>query len=176
MAVLVAARPRLGAALCGLALATGLTTTVDHVALGQPTEYQRGAVVLGDYLHDRAVAGDSAYVLYAKVNVLFYSNLPSPFPYHWSLMMMSVPHVEQQLRALLASPRRPTWIVEAQQPSAFGLDRSGETARLLRLHYRRVARPCGLPVLLARTAGPRPDPGLRESCRTLPADGFDLDF
>jgi len=176
VAALVAWRPRIGAALCGVALATGMTTSVDHVALGRPSQYQHGAVVLGDYLRDRAAAGDTAYVLYAKVNVLFYSGLSSPFPYNWSLMMMSVPHAEQRLRTLLASPLRPTWIVEAQTPTAFGLDRSGQTARLLARYYRRAARPCGRPVLLARTAGPRPDPGLREPCKTLPADGFDLDF
>ena len=84
--------------------------------------------------------------------------------------------IRPALYTLLASPLRPTWIVEAQTPTAFGLDRSGQTARLLARYYRRAARPCGRPVLLARTAGPRPDPGLREPCRTLPADGFDLDF
>jgi hypothetical protein len=176
VAALVAWRPRVGAVLCAAALAIGMTTSVDHVALGRPAQYQRSAVVLGDYLRDRALPGDTAYILYAKVNVLFYSGLPSPFPYHWSLMMVSVPHAEQQLRVLLRSPRRPTWIVEAQRPRSFGLDRSGETARLLARYYRRAARPCGRPVLLARSAGARPDPGLEESCRTLPTDGFDLDF
>jgi hypothetical protein len=91
-------------------------------------------------------------------------------------MMDSVPNAEHELRALLASPRRPTWVVEAQATTAFGLDRSGETARLLARHYRRVARPCGRPVLLERGAGVRPDPGLKEPCATLPTDGFDLDF
>lgn len=176
VAAVVAWRPRIGAALCAAALAIGTATSVDHVALGRPAQYQRGAVVLGDYLRDRALPGDTAYVLYAKVNALFYSGLPSPFPYHWSLMMDSVPSAERQLRALLASPRRPTWIVEAQATTAFGLDRSGATARLIARHYRRVARPCGRPVLLARNAGARPDPGLKERCSTLPTDGFDLDF
>ena len=176
VAALVAWRPRIGAPLAAVALAIGVTTSVDHVALGRPGQYQRSAVVLGDYLRARARPGDTAYVLYAKVNVLYYSGLPSPFPYHWSLMMDSVPHAESELRALLASPRRPTWIVRAQPTTAFGLDRSGETARLLRRYYHRVTRTCGAPVLLARVAGPRPDPGLRTSCASLPTDGFDLDF
>ena len=176
VAALVAWRPRIGAPLAAVALAIGLTTSVDNVALGRPGEYQRSAVVLGDYLRARAQPGDTAYVLYAKVNVLFYSGLRSPFPYNWSLMMDSVPHAESQLRALLASPRRPTWIVRAQPTTAFGLDRSGETARLLRRYYHRVIRTCGAPVLLARAAGPRPDPGLKESCASLPTDGVDLDF
>lgn len=177
VAALVAWRPRIGGILCAVAIATGLTTNVDHVALGRPAQYQRSAVVLGDYLHHRAAPGDTAYVLYAKVNALFYSGLPSPFPYHWSLMMMSVPRVEQRLRALLASPQRPTWIVEAQTPRSFGLDRSGETARLLEREYRRAARVCGLPVLLARSAGPRPTAGLREACRvSAQAEPWDVDL
>jgi 4-amino-4-deoxy-L-arabinose transferase-like glycosyltransferase len=176
VAALVAWRPRVGAVLCAAALAIGVTTSIDHVALGRPAEFQRAAVVLGRYVHDRSLPGDTAYVLYAKVNVLFYTGLPSPFPYHWSLMMVAVPRAEQQLRALLASPRRPTWIVEAQFPRAFGLDRSGETARLLARNYHRVARVCGRPVLLARRAGSRPQAALEEPCRALPAEGFDLDF
>ena len=176
VAALVAWRPRIGAPLAALALATGLVTSIDHVALGRPGQYQHSALVLGDYLHARALPGDTAYVLYAKVNALYYSGLPSPFPYHWSLMMDSVPRAEGELRALLRSPRRPTWIVEAQSTTTFGLDRSGETRRLLARHYRVAARPCGRPVLLARAAGPRPDPGLREPCRSMPTDGVDLDL
>ncbi|TML08287.1 MAG: hypothetical protein E6G41_02590 [Actinobacteria bacterium] len=85
-----------------------------------------------------------------------------------------MPRAQSQLRALLASPRRPTWIIKAQSTKRWGLDRSGETDRLLRLNYRRVSRTCGVPVLLARDAGPRPDPSLREPCRPLPS--FDFDF
>jgi hypothetical protein len=176
VAALVAWRPRVGAVLCVLALMTGLATSADHVALGRPQQYQRSAVVVGHYLRDRALPGDTAYVLYAKVNALFYSGLPSPFPYHWSLMMMAVPGAEQQLRALLASPRRPTWIVMAQPTRTFGLDRSGATARLLARGYRRTARVCGRPVLLARNAGPRPAARPSEPCRLLTPDTVDIDF
>ena len=134
-------------------------------------------MVLGDYLRDRALPGDTAYVLYAKVNALFYSGLPSPFPYHWSLMMdVGARTPSGELRALLASPQRPTWIVRAQATTAFGLDRSGATARLLAATTAAWRARAGGPVLLARSAGPRPDPGLKEPCATLPTDGFDLDF
>jgi hypothetical protein len=94
--------------------------------------------------------------------------------HHWSLMMDSVPRAEPELRALLASPRRPTWIVRAQPTTAWGLDRSGETARLLRRYYRKVSRTCGKPVLLARDAGPRPDAALSEPCRAKPSVDLDL--
>jgi 4-amino-4-deoxy-L-arabinose transferase-like glycosyltransferase len=176
VATLVAWRPRIGAALCAAAMAIGLATSLDQAALGRPQQYQRGAVTLGHYLRDRALPGDTAYVLYAKVNALYYSGLPSPFPYHWSLMMMSVPGVQQQLRALLASPRRPTWIVMADTTHTFGLDRTGQTKRVLKRNYRLAARICGIRVLLARGSGPRPNVPFNEPCQILTPDTVDIDF
>jgi hypothetical protein len=175
VAALVAWRPRIGAPLCATVMAIGLATSLDQAALGRPQQYQRGAVTLGHYLRDRALPGDTAYVLYAKVNALYYSGLPSPFPYHWSLMMMSVPGVQQQLRALLTSPRRPTWIVMADTTHTFGLDQTGQTKRILKRSYRPAGRVCGLRILLARGSGPRPNVALREPCRITP-DTVDIDF
>ena len=80
VAAVVAWRPRVGAALCALALAIGMTTTVDHVALGRPSQYQRGAVVLGDYLHDRALPGDTAYVLTRRSTRCSTAASPRRFP------------------------------------------------------------------------------------------------
>ena len=175
VAALVAWRPWLGAALGALVLLVTAATSADHVALGRPAQYQRSAVVLGHYLHSRAQPGDTAYVLYAKVNALYYSGLPSPFPYHWSLMLESVPHVEAQLRALLASPRRPTWILKVDGTRTYGLDRSGQTARLLHRYYRRADRVCGVPILLARSAGTRPAVPT-PSCANPAGRTVDLDF
>jgi hypothetical protein len=176
VAALVAWRPRVGALLGAAAMAIGVFTSLDQAALGRPQQYQRGAVTLGHYLRDRALPGDTAYVLYAKVNVLYYSGLPSPFPYHWSLMMMSVPRVQQQLRALLSSPRRPTWIVMADTTHTFGLDQTGQTQRVLKRNYRRAARICGIRILLARGSGPRPNIPFREPCQILTPDTVDIDF
>jgi hypothetical protein len=55
-----------------------------------------------------------------------------------------------RLRRLLASPARPTWVVEWQPPDQWGLDPRGATARLLARHYRRAATVNGHPVLHAR--------------------------
>jgi hypothetical protein len=54
--------------------------------------------------------------------------------------------------------------VVSQPPRAFKLDRNGVTARLLKRHYRRVARVCGHPVLLARGARARPAPPDPPAC------------
>jgi hypothetical protein len=120
---------------------------------------QLTAVALGHYVRDRALPHQTAYVLYAKVNVLYYARIPAPFPYNWSLMMRAAPHAEARLRALLASPERPTWVVKADSTHSFGLDRSGATNALLLKHYRRVTKVCGFPVLLERGAGAGPAPG-----------------
>lgn len=110
---------------------------------------------IGRYLRDHANRSDTAYVLYSQANVLYYSGLESPYPYAWSLMMRAIPDAQARLRLLLASPRRPTWIVRWESVEAYGLDQSGATARLLARHYREVAEVCGYPVLL-RNGSRRP--------------------
>jgi hypothetical protein len=126
--------------------------------------FQRDSITIGHYIRARAQPGETAYVLYAKVNVLYYSGLRPAFPYNWSLMMRSVPDAQAKLRRALASPQRPTWIVQAQTTGSFGLDRNGLTKRLLHRNYRRVATLCGVKVLLSRGAPARPAPVGFQSC------------
>jgi hypothetical protein len=149
---------RLGAiAICAIALPTLLnaegTASSDSVDFSQST-----AVTVGRYIHARALPGQTAYVLYARVNILYYAGVRDPFPYNWSLMMRAVPGAQDRLRRLLASPRRPTWIVKADGTHSFGLDTSGATYRLLAQHYRLAATVCGQRVLLERDAPASPPP------------------
>jgi hypothetical protein len=125
---------------------------------------QTTAVSVGHYIHARALPGQTAYVLYARVNVLYFAGIPDPFPYNWSLMMMAVPGAQQRLRRLLASAGRPTWVVKADSTHSFGLDRSGATARLLRLHYRRAGTVCGERILLERGAPAAAAPPSSQRC------------
>jgi hypothetical protein len=168
-AVVLARRWRVGTVALGLMVVPAVVTALASTTSDSADGIQHGSVAIGHYLHVRAEPHQTAYVLYAKVNALYYSGLPSPFPYHWSLMMRAVPGVEGKLRALLASSARPTWVVEAQRPRSFGLDRSGATQRLLVLHYRRVATFCGARVLLARGAHARPGPAVSRHCARVPA-------
>lgn len=163
-ALLLSRRPALGAlGLCVLVLPVMLATLSPGIR-DRADGYQRAAVTLGHYVHLRAEPGQTAYVLYARVNALYYTGLPSPFPYHWSLMMRSIPGAPQRLRALLASPRRPTWIIDQDGPRGYGLDPGGATGRLLTAHYRRVAHVCGRPILLARGAPAKPPPPMTSRC------------
>ncbi|MEJ7786549.1 MAG: hypothetical protein WKF96_17240 [Solirubrobacteraceae bacterium] len=125
---------------------------IGGVTLGPSTVKAEGvpAGVIGTYLKSNAHRGDTAHVLYSQANVLYYSGLRDPFPYNWSLMMRAVPRAEAKLRSLLASPRRPTWIVRWEPLRAYNLDRDGTTKRLLDRNYRSVGTICGTPVLVRK--------------------------
>lgn len=151
------------AAIAALA-APALAVAVVAVASGEPGHYHRDAVTVAQYLRERARPHHTAYMLYARPNILYYSGLSSPFPYHWSLLVRASPGARARLRALLASPRRPTWIVKAQHERAFGLDPDGSIGRRLERAYRHEATVCGYPVLLARGADARPPPAGEFDC------------
>jgi hypothetical protein len=78
--------------------------------------------------------------MYARANVGYYTGLPSPYPYAWSLMVRAVPGASPRLVRLLNSHRRPTWIIGWQRPNSWHLDPDGAIARALDRHYRLVAR------------------------------------
>lgn len=67
---------------------------------------------------------------------------------------------------MLASRRRPTWLVERHRPWAFGLDRDGVTQRVIEAHYRSEATVCGMRILIARRAGDRPPSNDNPNCST----------
>jgi hypothetical protein len=154
-AVMFAARPRAGALIVSIVVALGVVVSAGAALRGDPARHARDAATVADYLRDRARPGDSAHVMYAYASVLYYSDLDAPFAYHWSLMMQAAPGAERELRRLLASPRRPTWLIERHRPWAFGLDRDGVTRRLIDTHYRPAGTLCGMTILVARRAGKR---------------------
>jgi hypothetical protein len=168
-AALLSRRPAIGAVvLCAVAIPAAIAT-LDVGGKDSGDGYERSSVTIGRYVHYRAKPGQTAYVLYARVNALYYTGLPSPFPYHWSLMMRGVPHATRTLRALLASGRRPTWIIDQDGSSGYGLDPRGATARLLTLHYRPAGRVCGRTILLERGASAKPPPRMTGGCALSPA-------
>jgi 4-amino-4-deoxy-L-arabinose transferase-like glycosyltransferase len=163
-AMLFARLPRSGALAAAAVALPALFVTVGGIRHEDPERYQASAMAVGQYVHARARPNDTAYVMYARVNALYYTGLRSPFPYEWSLMMRSVPGAQKRLRALLASPQRPTWVVVWDRSHSLGLDGNHRTARLLHLHYRPAGKVCGRTVLLARGAGPRRAPGPAARC------------
>lgn len=123
-------------------------------AVVQRSAPYRAERLVGRYVAAHARPGDTQYVLYARANAGYYTGLPSPYPYAWSLMVRVVPGARARLERLLASSRRPTWIIEWQRPDRWQLDPRGAVARALVTRYRLVATVCGHPVLVRRERQP----------------------
>ena len=120
---------------CGAAVAATV-----HVADRHPHGAERD---VGIYIRAHARPGDTEYVLYARANVLRYAGLPTPFPYDWSLMVRAQARARPELYRLLASPRRPTWLVPWQDDDRWQLDSGGVVDALLRRNYRPAATVAG---------------------------------
>jgi hypothetical protein len=164
-AIAFARRPAIGAvALCVLAI-PALVPTLRGAVDDSAAAYQRPAMTIGRYVRLRAEPGQTAYVLYARANVLYYTGLPSPFPFNWALMMRAIPTAVDQLRELLASHDRPTWIVDQDGPAGYGLDPRGLTRALLASHYVLAGDVCGRRILLARGSPSDPPPQTVGRCR-----------
>jgi hypothetical protein len=139
-------RPAILAAAAAVSIAFTVAGAV-HVAAHPPYRTTRAAA---SYLRAHARPGDTQYVMYARANLLYYAGLPSPYPYEWSLMVRAKPGAIPRLDRLLASARRPTWLVEWQSPGHWGLDPAGTTRRLVARDYRLVATVDGHPIYHAR--------------------------
>lgn len=145
----LAAAPRGPARLTAVALAVlAAGGMLAGPSIREATSTEIGSSEIGSWIAERARPGDTIHVMYSQPNIVEYSELRSPYPYLWSLMVRTFPEAEPRLRSLLSSPARPTWLVEWEDPGAYGLDRSGATARIVEDRYREVAPVCGHSVLL----------------------------
>jgi hypothetical protein len=127
-----------------IAVTSLVVATVAAVNAVKAAEHHGGSpkaleLTMASFVRDHARPGDTQYVLYARANVLWYVDLPMDYPYAWSLMLQTFPDASERLQRLLASERRPTWILQWQHPNAWGLDPTGRTLALLRTHYRQAA-------------------------------------
>ncbi len=151
------ANVRSGGRVAAVLAAVAVVGTIGAVGTARAIQERHGVVAVADYVRAHARPGDTQYVLYARANVGYYTGLPSPYPYAWSLLVRAHPGSVARLRGLLASPQRPTWIVGWQRPDHWGLDPGGATARAIRTHYRVVAHVHGH-AIYHRTSSPRSQP------------------
>ena len=155
--VAIAAMPearRIAVARTAVAAAGALSIgAIAWVAAHQPHRVEHA---VGAYVHHHARPGDTAYVLYARANVLYYTGLPTPFPYDWSLMLRAQPNVRPELYRMLESPRRPTWIVSWQEDDRWRLDRNGIVDTLLARYYHPAATVDGHLILHRAPPGATP--------------------
>lgn len=146
-----------------LAAATAATfgfLAVGNVAAGSTLKSidppQQRTLAVSSYLRAKAQPDDTLYVMYARANLLYYARMQTPYPYAWSMMVRTLPGAELRLHEMLRSPAsRPTWIVEWHEPTAFGLDQSGETRRLLRQYYLPAEHICGKEILIRKDQADR---------------------
>ena len=103
----------------------------------------------GRWLAASSRPGDTLVMLYGHAEVNEAAGLRSPYPYLWSLPLRTLdPHLTH-LRALLAGPRRPDWVVVWTQLDSWDIDPGGRTRLELATHYRLLRHVCGHQVWLA---------------------------
>lgn len=166
--LLLARRPRLASATLLAMVVIGLADSHHRHDTLRDRRPHDDARAVGSFVAANGERGDRVLALYARANLVYYSGFDAPVPWLWSSMYRALPEAEPQLRSLLASPQRPTWIVPWQRPSSFGLDGDGRTHRLLEQYYRNVATVCSRTVLLRRDHVPR---RLVPATRSCPVPG-----
>jgi hypothetical protein len=97
----------------------------------------------GKWLADSKAASDTGFVAYGLPSVLETADMPSPYPHLWSAAMRTVDPEQVRLRATLAGPTAPTWIVQVDGLNAWGIDDGSRLRHLVRERYRVVAEICG---------------------------------
>ncbi len=112
----------------------------------------------GRWLAGASLPGDTLVVAYGRADVVLASGLGAPYPLLWSLPVRVRDPQLARLGALLASPRRPTWLLEWSPLDTWGLDPRGRLQATVDRLYRPAGELCGHPVLLDRAAGRRPTP------------------
>ncbi|WP_298461585.1 hypothetical protein [uncultured Cellulomonas sp.] len=103
---------------------------------------------IGEWLAASAEPGDTAVVAYGHPSILAAADLTTPYPYLWSVPMRTLDGDQALLRATLAGPDAPAWLVAVNGWNSWGIDDDGRLRDLLADRYRVVAQVCGRPVLL----------------------------
>ncbi len=112
----------------------------------------------GEWLADSSAPGDTAFVAYGNPSILEAADMQSPYPYLWSLPMRTLDPDLARLRATLAGPDAPTWIVQLNGLDSWGIDAASRLANLVEERYRLVGDVCGNPVWLREGLTRRPAP------------------
>ncbi|MEJ7636323.1 hypothetical protein [Aeromicrobium sp.] len=146
-----------------LAVAT-VAVTVANLgwAIGfQPDDNEQQHAV-GTWLRDARQPADTAVVTYGQPNILLEARMPSPYRYLWSLPVRTRDSQLRDLSMVLASPRRPTWVVDWSGLASWGVEPQ-RAWNVLESDYRQVASICGHPVWLLAD-DPRTLPAAPEAC------------
>jgi hypothetical protein len=141
----------------GSTAAAVLVTTAVYATVPGVWYQQR----IGDWLGQSSIPGDTALVAYGAPSILETADLPSPYPYLWSLPMRTLDPDLDRLRGTLAGPNAPTWVVQVNGLNSWQIDDHGRLRSLLASRYRVAATVCEHDIWLrsdqSRVAAPVPD-------------------
>jgi hypothetical protein len=151
------ARSRAWAAAAGAAAAVALAFTAPlwfdspaaqarAVFPNDPHLLSDGAVVR--YVRSHTEPGQRIFVLWAAANVYYLADRDPAVRYMWYRNIQAIPGALDEARAALRSSDPPALVVVENLPA--GIDRSGETGRILQDRYRRVAVVSGVPIYAPR--------------------------
>ncbi|KGH48070.1 hypothetical protein IN07_04270 [Modestobacter caceresii] len=102
----------------------------------------------GEWLADSKAASDTGFVAYGLPSVLETADMPSSYPHLWSAAMRTLDPGQTRLRATLAGPDAPSWVVQINGLNAWGIDEGSRLRDLLHERYQVVAEICGYRVWL----------------------------
>ncbi|GAA2724393.1 glycosyltransferase family 39 protein [Cellulomonas aerilata] len=115
----------------------------------------------GQWLGATAAPGDSAVVAYGHASILEAADLPSPYPYLWSVPMRTLDPEQDLLRSTLAGGAAPAWVVQVNPLDSWGIDSGGRLRAVVERRYRVVTEVCGtrmwLRADLTREPAPLPE-------------------
>jgi hypothetical protein len=143
-------------------VAVGSTVTLILIVVGVYATVPRAwhQERTGQWLAKSSAPNDTVVVAYGNVAVLETSGLGTPYPYLWSLPMRTLDADQERLRATLAGPNAPTWIIMMNRLNSWGIDARGDLRTLVGSRYDVVAEVCGHTVALRsdvhRSLGPPP--------------------
>jgi hypothetical protein len=104
---------------------------------GGPTAHYTGEAIA-----DVAAPDDTIVLLYGRADIVLASGLSDPYEHLWSLPTRTLDPGLTQLKATIASPDPPTWIVEWSDAGSFGLDPDGSLQTLIEQRYDERTAPC----------------------------------
>lgn len=110
----------------------------------------------GEWLAESSEANDTAFVAYGAPSILETADLSSPYPFLWSLPMRTLDPQQSRLRATLAGPDAPTWVVQINGLNAWDIDDGRRLRTLIESRYDVVAHICGHNVWLRRDVSRTP--------------------
>jgi len=100
------------------------------------------------YVRSHTEPGQRIFVLWAAANVYYLADRDPAVRYMWYRNIQAIPGALDEARAALRSSDPPALVVVENLPA--GIDRSGETGRILQDRYRRVAVVSGVPIYAPR--------------------------